>query len=225
MPNEWERMLISLALRPGWWGAGDQKCLCLFSELIPWQTINHHLLSSHKVTTVDFVFGECQGLGSWTNAQLLGTLPFLRLKLSGWGQANLQIRGQTFAWPEGGSYLQGTPDNVNHKYMWLQKCHLFYLNGINYELGIQKGNRGQAIATLFRKGVSKFLTSIVPSSPYLQNTDNNTTYLSGMLWELIKWYLRAMPYSLAANKKRQARWGNDRHWMNITSKIMSNLIN
>lgn len=85
---------------------------------------------------VDFVFGGCQGLGSWTNFQLLGTLPFLRLKLSGRGQANLQIGGQTFAWPGGYRYLQGTPDSVNHRNTLLQNCHFFYLYGIKYELGI-----------------------------------------------------------------------------------------
>lgn len=76
----------------------------------------------------------------WEAGQIFSSwgLPFLRLKLklSGWGQANLQIRGQTFAWPGGCRYLQGTPDNVNHKNTRLQNCHLFYLYGIKYELGI-----------------------------------------------------------------------------------------
>lgn len=41
-------------------------------------------------------FGGCSGLGTWTYFQLTRTLPFLRLKLSGWVEVNLPTGEETY---------------------------------------------------------------------------------------------------------------------------------
>lgn len=198
MPNEWERMLISLALRLGWWWAGNQKCLCLFSELTPWRSLNHHLLSSHEVTTIDFCLWRVLKAG---NLDMFSALQDSCL-FSDWnwgaeGKLNHRLGEQTFPWPEGCIHPQGTTSKTPD----CKKYYLSYLNGIKYELGMQKWTRGQAVANISRNRV---LHSSSLSSLYLNPLVEHRLMVPTSWEHRETCYLRPMPYSLIANESRQA---------------------
>lgn len=134
-------------------------------------------------------------------------LPFLRPR-SGWGEAAHSL-GHRPAPACRMQVSEGSPgSDAGHKNTRLQNGHVLYLRRIKYELGLQKGSRGQTIASMWRKRV--FHLSLLPHW-YLRPLICKPQVIKGptsgewILWDL-EWCLRHTPYCSEANESRQARW-------------------
>lgn len=135
MPNEWERMVISFALWLRWRWAGNQKCLCLFSKLIPWRSIS---------ATICWVptrwwcwILSLEGFKGWEPRSIFSSLGLCLFSDWNWVAEVRQTYklGNRLAW--GCIYPQGIPNkNFNHNTTWSQNYYLFICL-VKYDTGIQ----------------------------------------------------------------------------------------
>lgn len=146
-------------------------------------------------------FLSLEGVKGWKPGHVFsspGLLPFFRLKLRGWGEAKPPVGGTNvpLAWR---MYIH--PQGTTSKTPDCKKYYLSYLNGIKYELGMQKWTRGQAVANISRNRV---LHSSSLSSLYLNPLVEHRLMVPTSWEHCETCYLRPMPYSLIANESRQA---------------------